>query len=162
MFYVHQMMQLKVNRCIRLDHTFKVASNIGYLRSDGRWVTQYGSVLVALNEKGQAVTWQLTNSTTLDEVSKLLSDLKDRISVPQNSTLTVYVDNCYHVRKKIQNIFGTNTVVKLAVFHTVQRITRTMSKRHAFFYVCMHDLRMVFRHPADVGKKRTMTIVQLC
>lgn len=49
-----------------------------------------------------------------------------------------------------------DTVVKLDVFHGVQRITRAMSKRHVLFYPCMNDLRMVFRHPTDIGKKRTM------
>lgn len=47
--------------CIHLDHTFKVASNICYLGKDGKWITQYGSVLVVLNQEGQAVAWQLTN-----------------------------------------------------------------------------------------------------
>ena len=41
-FYVQQMMHVKVEKCIRIDHTFKVASNIGYLQHDGKWVTQYG------------------------------------------------------------------------------------------------------------------------
>ena len=68
--------------CLRIDHTFKVACNIGYLRQDGKWVTQYGSALIAFNEEGQAVAWQLTNSTSIDEVSKLFYDLKERINLP--------------------------------------------------------------------------------
>ena len=152
-FYTKQMLDLKVTRCLRLDHTFKVASNIGYLRQDGKWITQYGSVLVVLNEDGQAVAWQLTNSTSLDEVCKLLCDLKERI---ETSKLTIYVDNCCQIRKKLQQIFGMDTIVKLDVFHAVQRITRAMSKRHILFYPCMNDLRMVFRDPTDIGKKRTM------
>lgn len=75
-FYTKHMLDLKVTHCLRLDYTFKVASNIGYLRQDGKWITQYGSVLVVLNE-GQAVAWQLTNSTSLDEVFKLQYDLKE-------------------------------------------------------------------------------------
>ena len=38
-FYTEKMMSLKVTGYISLDHTFKIASNIGYLRSDGKWVT---------------------------------------------------------------------------------------------------------------------------
>lgn len=72
-FYKSQMLQVEVNHCLRLDHTFKVASNIGFMRSDGKWITQYGSVFLALNNEGQVVTWQLTNSTSFDEVLPLLS-----------------------------------------------------------------------------------------
>ena len=146
-------MNVKVSKCIRLDHTFRVASNIGYLREDGRWITQYGSVLFVLNHVGQVVTWQLTNSTSFNEVDKILSDLKDRV---QGSQLTVYVDNCCQVRSRLQKIFGMHTLVKLDLFHAVQRITRVMSKRHALFYLCLNDLRMVFRYPQDIGKTRKM------
>ena len=30
---------------ISLNHNFKIAINIGYLRQDGRWICQYNSVL---------------------------------------------------------------------------------------------------------------------
>ena len=96
-FYIKQMLGLSVRRCIRLDHTFKVASNIGYLRYDGKWVIQCSSVFVALNEEGEVITWQLTNSTSFDEITLLLSSLHNRIDIPQNGALTVYVDNCCHV-----------------------------------------------------------------
>ena len=156
MFYIKQMEEVKVKRCIRLDHTFKVASNIGYLRYDGKWVTQYGSILVVLNENGQVVAWQFTNSTSLDELLVLLSNVEKQIDIPEHGPLTIYVDNCCQVRKKLQQIFGADTIVKLDTFHAVQRITRAMSKRHPFFYSCMSDLRMVFRLPTDIGNKRTM------
>ena len=58
----------------------------GYLQHDGKWVTQYGSVM---NELGQVVTWQLTNSTSFDEVSLLLHDLKNRIDLPEGRHLTI-------------------------------------------------------------------------
>ena len=156
MFYIQQMMHVRVSKCIRLDHTFKVASNIGYLREGGKWVTQYGSVLFVLNEIGQVVTWQLTNSTSFNEIDKILFDLRDRVEV-DGSQLTVYVDNCCQVRSKLQKVFGMNTLVKLDLLHAVQRITRAMSKRHALFYPCLNDLRMVFRCPRDIGKTRTIS-----
>ena len=149
-------MHVKVKKCIRIDHTFKVASNIGYLQHDGKWVTQYGSVLLVMNELGQVVTWQLTNSTSFDEVSLLLHDLKNRIDLPEGRHLTIYVDNCCQVRKKLQQVFGIDIAVKLDLFHAVQRITRSMSKRHAFFYACVNDIRTVFRCPNDIGQTRTL------
>ena len=156
-FYIKEMMGIKVRRCLRLDHTFKVASNIGYLRDDGKWITQYGSVFFVVNEDGQVVTWQLTNSTSFSEVTPLLCALHDRIDLPKDEMLTVYVDNCCHVKAKITEMFGSRTVVKLDIFHAVQRITKAMSKRHSLYHVCVNDLRMVFRSPTDMGKRRTMT-----
>ena len=50
--YDHAMSQILAKEMITFDHTFKVAANIGYLRSDGRWVTQYNSVLIIMNEDG--------------------------------------------------------------------------------------------------------------
>lgn len=55
--YNFHMSQIPVKKCLTLDHTFKVASNIGYVRSDGKWVTLYNSVFIAMNEIGQIVAW---------------------------------------------------------------------------------------------------------
>ena len=68
--------------------------------------------------------------------------------------MTIYADNCCQVRRKLQQIFGTGTSVKLDIFHAVQRITRAMSKKHVFFHTCMNDFRMVFRHTNDIGRVR--------
>lgn len=159
MYYNEDMLGLEVGSCLRLDHTFKVASNIGYLRPDGKWITQYGSVFLVLNNQGQVLTWQLTNSTSLDEVTPLLNHLKDRM---QCNILTIYVDNCCHVRQKLQQIFGNNTVIKLDIFHAVQRVTRALPKRHTLFYQCMREFRMVFRYQTDVSKKKSIGYSRQC
>ena len=41
--YNTAMKNLEANSWISCDHTFKIASNVGYLR-EGKWVTQYNSV----------------------------------------------------------------------------------------------------------------------
>ena len=150
------MMKLQVHHCLRLDHKFKVASNIGYQRADGKWITQYSSVFIALNEKGEVVAWQLTNSTSFDEIAPVLVALRDRISDNSQQHITIFVDNCCHVRGKLEGIFSSKTAVKLDVFHAVQRVTRAMSKKHMFFHTCVKDLRMIFRHPTDIGMKRAL------
>ena len=150
------MASFKVRRCLRLDHTFKVASNIGYLRSDGKWVTLYETIFIVLNEEGVVVSWQFTKSTSLEEVKPLLLALKERIELPERTPLTIYVDNCCHVRKQLQEIFGNDVLVKLDLFHAIQRITRSMSKHHTLFMSCVHDFKMSLRNPVDLGKRRTM------
>ena len=47
--------------------------------------------MVVVNEDGQVVTWQLTNSTSFSEVTPLLCALHDRIDLPKDEMLTVYV-----------------------------------------------------------------------
>ena len=138
MFFNRQMKDLRVKHCLRIDHTFKVASNIGYLWQDGKWVTQYSSVLMVLNEEGQAVAWQLTNSTSLDEVYALLCNVKEQIEMSKDVKLMIYVDNCCQVRKNLKQVFGVDTIVKLDVLHAVQCVTHAMSKNmHCFMHVWM-------------------------
>jgi len=84
-FYTENMMSLKVTDYISLDHTFKIASNIGYLRSDGKWITLYSSILIVLNKVGQVVGWQFTKSNSIDEVKVLLTNINEKIP-----DLTIY------------------------------------------------------------------------
>lgn len=107
------MASLKVTNHIRLDHTFKIASNIGYLCPDKKWVTLYNSIFIVLNEVSQIVTWQFTKTNSLDEVKPLLCNLKERI---KNSSFIVYVDNCCQCKFKLKAIFGDDIIVKLDVF----------------------------------------------
>ena len=37
--YNSHMSELAISNAISLDHTFKVSSNVGYSRADGKWVT---------------------------------------------------------------------------------------------------------------------------
>ena len=140
--YLSHMAGIKIQRCIRLDHTFKLASHIGYLRPDGKWVTLFETIFIVLNEEGVVVARQFTKSTSLEEVRPLLCKLKERIELPENASLSVYVDNCCQVRKQLQDIFGNDVLVKLDVFHAVQRILRSMSKKHTLFLPCLQDFKM--------------------
>jgi len=155
--YSAHMMKLEVSNCIRLDHTFKVASNIGYLRSDGKWVTLYTSIFIVLNKSGQAIAWQFVKSTSLDEVRPLLINVKQRMTNSDKKDFTIYVDNCCNSDAKLKTIFGENVMIKLDTFHAVQRVTRALSKKHTLFYPCINDFKMVFRAPSDIGKTRQET-----
>lgn len=53
---------------ISFDHTFKVASNIGYLREDKKWINVYDSLFLVLNEQGKIISWQLTTGTSFEEL----------------------------------------------------------------------------------------------
>ena len=61
----------------------------------------------------------------------------------------VYIDDCCKLRNKIKKLFGYNITVKLDLFHAIQRITKTLSKKHSLFQQCIQDLRLVFRCKGD-------------
>ena len=149
-YYDREMSQMPIDNYISIDHTFKVSSNIGYKRSDGKWVTLYNSVFIVLNEFGQVVAWQLTSSTSIDEVSFMLSELKSCMHQP----VTVFVDNCCQQISKLKEILGEEITVRLDIFHAIQRIVRVMPKKHPMFTYCLRDLRLVFRKPSDIGNSR--------
>lgn len=77
-YYVSEMACLTSDIWISCDHTFKVASNIGYLREDKKWIRQYSAVFFVLNNDGKVISWQFTNGTSFTEIQTLLTNLKHR------------------------------------------------------------------------------------
>ena len=154
--YEQAMSSLTTTSYILFDHTFKVASNIGYQRFDGHWINQYSSVFFVLNGLGQVLTWQFISSTSLNEVEPILEALCVRLKRNNIILQQVLVDNCCHVRNKIKRIFGEQANVSLDLFHAVQRLTRELSRFHPLYQYCINDLKLLFRDPRDKGNRRTM------
>lgn len=144
---------MPISDYISFDHTFKIASNIGFLRQDGRWIPEYDAVFLVLNKYGQVVIWQLTKGTSFALVRPLLQDLMER---SRNQIKTIYIDDCCKLRAKIKAVFGTAVSVKLDLFHAVQRVTKTISKKHAFAQQCVQEFCLVFRYEGDNGQKRLL------
>lgn len=150
--YNYAMSQIMATDIISFDHTFKVAANIGYLRSDGKWVTQYNSVMIVMNEGGQVMGWQFTKTTSMDEVKRLFLNIRNRIVDLEK--LIIIADNCCSVKGKLSEVFGSNMAVKLDLFHAVQRVTKKLPKKHPMYKLCTDDLRLVFRKSTDLGYTR--------
>ena len=137
------------------DHTFKVAANIGLLRwSDKKWEKQNDSMFCILNENGIVLAWQLTKGTAF--VRDLLQDLKGRFHQQHSNVKLCIIDNCCAWRGKLQDVVGTEVLVKLDLFHAVQRVVKYIPKRHPFAYRCCQAFRLVFHDPSDAGEKRTL------
>ena len=79
---------------------------MGYVRPDGRWVSQYKSVLIVLNNKGKIIAGQLTKTTSLDEVTPMLTAVSEKLREAGASPKIVCADNCCTVRNKLQHLFG--------------------------------------------------------
>lgn len=106
----------KQGNWISFDRTFKASANVGYW--EGKlWRKLVDSLFIAMNENSDILAWQFTKGTSLDKVELLLQGLTERLDgLPTG----VVVDNCCTVRKKLQGVFGENTVVKLDIFHAIQ------------------------------------------
>lgn len=152
--YLKEILSTDTTNTLSFDHTFKVASNIGFLREDNVWVTQYDSLFIVMNNKGQVVTWQLTKGTSFGQIEHLLSELSHRALQQSQNIKTIYIDECCKLRNKVQSVFGTDVSVKLDIFHAVQRVTKTLPKRHQLTKQCVAMFRQVFRKDGDSGEKR--------
>lgn len=117
----------------------------------------YNALFVVLNNVGQVIAWQLTQSSSIDESSDLLSSLVERLHCNDRLPVsTVYVDNCCTTRNKLQEHFGSNVLVKLDLFHAAQRITRVLPKKHPLFQRILKDVKLLFRDPKDTAKCRSL------
>lgn len=143
--YTREMYSINVGPSITWDHTFKVATNIGYLRVDNVWVPVYDSLFIAMNSEGHVVSWQLTKGTGFTQIEQSLQSLFIRSQQQKCPINTIYVDDCCKLRNKIRSIFGQEITIKLDVFHAVQRVTKTLLKRNDLFQKCVNDLHLVFR-----------------
>lgn len=144
---------LSCDGTISIDHTFHVAANIGYFRSDRKWISQYEAVFIVMNEKGEVITWQFTKTKGYDEIALLLKKLKQRVASQGSKITYIDLDDCCHLRDKLCQTFGAITV-RLDLFHAVQRLTRCIVKKHKQAYTCLQQLKMVFREDGDIQTDR--------
>ena len=87
-------MSINIGNSISFDHTFRMATNIGFIREDKVWVPQYDSLFIVMNKDGKIVMWQLTKGTSFVEIEELLRDLQHRAESQQCRIETAYIDDC--------------------------------------------------------------------
>ena len=108
---------------ISCDHTFKISRNVGLVRVDNKFVTQYNQLFIPMNER-EVLCWKMTTSTSFTQIEDLLTDLKGRLDRAGSKLELICVDDCCHVRNKYNKIFP-DVQVKLNLFHVCQRIVKT-------------------------------------
>ena len=106
-----------------------------------------------LNEEKEVVDFTLTKTLSHDELRPIHQKLKDRIG----DTILQYVltDLCCEQRSFYGGLFP-NALVRLDLFHAVQRLTRKISKedmepQSKTFVV---DAGLIFRRENDRGDRR--------
>jgi len=146
--YQRKMNEIAFN-FISFDHTFKIASNIGY-HKDNKWIKAYDSMFIVLNETGFIKSYKFTKGTALEKVETVLTELKE-----QGEPKLIFVDNCCMLRNQINHIFPA-AEVKLDIFHAIQRLIKTISKKHSFCAEFSKRLGLIFRQPGDIEDQRKM------
>ena len=63
------------------------------------------------------------------------------------------MDNCCSLRTQLLQVFP-NTKVKLDLFHAVQRLVKTISKKHIFCSEFSKQIGLVFRGRNDIEEQR--------
>ena len=63
---------IPVGEHLSVDYRNKSASNIGYLRNDQKWVSQYDGALLVFNNDSKIASWQFTKSSGFEQVKMLL------------------------------------------------------------------------------------------
>ena len=152
--YLAEIQSVQTTNTISFDHTFKIASNIGYLREDKVWITLYDSLFLILNVNGKVVSWQLTKGTSFHQTEGILKEVRERAEKQKHRLTTVFIDDCCKLRLKVQGAIGNEVEVKLDLFHAMQRITRTLPKKHQLYGKCIKDLSLVFRNNGDTEQVR--------
>ena len=161
LYYRQRMHNICINDdWICCDHTFKSVTNIGiYQTRDnqvGKWVKQFKSFFIVLNDMGQILSWQLVSDTSYDSLWEMLTEVSTRLQAKNKTLREIYVDDCCKVRNRLQDIFDEETMIKLDLFHAVQRVTKKASKRHSLFKDFVSSLKHVFRDPNDLGDVRKL------
>ena len=149
-FYRSQMAILPACR-LSADHTFKVVVNVGYWErvrtATGmrwKWRPQYSALYIALNELGQVMTWCLCRDQKHETATPYLKDLAQRAG----EVIIFVTDDCCKDRGWIQSIFGPNCKVYQDTFHLVQRLARSVNKRHQFGWSAIGKLQNILQGPA--------------
>ena len=155
-FYVNKMQNITATR-ISCDHTFKISRNIGVV-SEGektKFVTLFKNVFIVLNENGEIVDWRLTKSTAFNEISDVLTSLKERLHRKETSLTMICIDDCCKNRNQYQKLFP-DAEIKLDLFHACQRVLRTIEPGPSHLrYQFGKEFGLIFRQRNDLDETRT-------
>ena len=113
--------------------------------------------MYVMNANGRVLTWKLTKSIKFDNVTDIFLALHHRLQTQSNPVKDITIDNCCSWRKKLHTIFGTDIKVSLDIFHAVQRVMRTISKKHKLSHLFCEQFRLIFRGKHDKGQTCTLT-----
>ena len=108
----------------------------------------YSAHYIALNELGQVMTWCLCRDQKHDTATPYLKDLAQRVG----EVVIFITNNCCKDPACIQSIFGPNCKVSQDTFHLVQRLARSVNKRHQFGWFALGKLQNILQGPATCNE----------
>ena len=114
-------------------------------------MTDKHSAFIVMDGERNVVGWKLTKGEGHAEARSCLDGIKERLLTPIEYVL---VDNCCTSRYLYISVFGVNILVKLDVFHAVQRLTKCISKKYPNKQFIASNLGLFVRQSDDQGHIR--------
>ena len=108
---------------LSIDTQYGTAKRITVYHN-GSYFHPFNGYTTIMNEFGEIIWWgMITGSESITELAPRLAGVKERLNKKQgpDSVKVIFVDNCCHVRAKLQAIFGPNVLVLLDHFHWLKR-----------------------------------------
>ena len=98
--------------------------------SNGHGIAQFEGLFCALNEKSQVVKFCLTKTESLRELNTIFQSTKELSNIEM-----IFTDKCCHDRKCLQDNFDASVLVKLDVWHALDRyVCFSLSSIYPFRY----------------------------
>ena len=97
----------------------------------------------------------MTKSTAFNEISDVLTSLKERLHRKETSLTMICIDDCCKNRNQYQKIFP-DAEIKLDLFHACQRVLRTIEPGPSHLrYQFGKEFGLIFRQRNDLDETRT-------
>jgi hypothetical protein len=108
---------------LKIDWHYKLPPKIKVYTGRGKSFSPFKSAVSIQNEDAQTIFWKCYPcAESIDAMKEDLICLKKRLEIIQGEIPKMaYVENCCHVRRKLQQIFGPDFIVALDCFHWVKR-----------------------------------------
>lgn len=148
-FYEDAVTKIIPENFLVVDHTFKVADNVGGLPKNLKKLVKDGNLFVVLDGRCRIVAWKLTSTVDNTELQETLECLGKRL--PSNLTYVI-TDNCCVNRDYYQGIFDQNLLIKQDVVQFVQRVSKSFSPDDN--KKITKDFGLVFRATGDLSWSR--------
>ena len=149
-------------KSISVDHTFKVGKPVrGHREQNNKFIKSCKKLFIVLNEEGSVVAWELTNSTSQDEIEPVLNEVKFKLK--NNQISYIYTGTCCGFKTVYEQCFP-GVPIKLDLFHATSKITKTLSDKKSREAIdCSRCFGLVFRNSFDTGatKIKSTRIQQL-
>ena len=157
-YYKLSMSQLLADEWIKLD-SLKLPTNVG-TNAKGVWKKEVDHLFYCQNEVGQVLTWQLTGTSSFDEIRETLLSIRDRHEQIGKQLKGCSTGFCCDWRDLLMAVFGTDFQVKSDIEFAIGKLSERLQEESIMYQPCIDDFQLVFQDPVDTNKVRILPTAQ--